>query len=413
MTRRTAVAALLGLLCSVALADYVRLKNGNRIQGTIVEDSPTQVVIRTGNGKLTFPRRMIKEVVHEAAPEPAPDAQPVPRRQPTPPPPKPAPGEPATAGGQAPFGGALEDNFWARMRARGVNDGDRFEFTLRFHTLPLEKRKGESFAAQAGGYTIELVGKEFKTVPAPYATAFTVTVGSLRLDPECALSWRWSGKDFKDRTTQIDFRSDKFPAPRGEQTTLEFAGRSFPCRIEEQTLDSGIKTRTWFHVDGRRRAVPMILRREWDGVVVQELTAIRAAEDPGRLAPRDPGVRVGDRWTVHERPPGGGELIERVYTVTDVCPNTIRGRDARGNVGGWLYNGQIRERYKTYALHKEESLTLAGGTSILTMFHEGGPQRQWWRMWPDGRDRFPGLVRGELQRKLYLELVEVEEAGPR
>ena len=116
---RCAVVALLAACCVATLADHVKLKNGNRIRGRIVEDTPKQVVIKTGSGTLTFPRRMVKEVVREAEPEPAP--QPAPPTKPTPPSePQPASPQRPPAKGQAPYGGALKDNFWARMRARGV-----------------------------------------------------------------------------------------------------------------------------------------------------------------------------------------------------------------------------------------------------------------------------------------------------
>ncbi|MEZ6188357.1 MAG: hypothetical protein R3F62_25570 [Planctomycetota bacterium] len=398
--------ALLTLgIAGAGLADTVVLKNGSRMQGEVVEDSPKQVVLKTRNGRVTLPRRLVKEVIEEAAPEPAPEAPP-----PAPVVPKPRPSAPAApVADEAPFGGTRKDNFWARIQDR-VQDGDRFEFTLRYHTLPLEVRRELDVRRAAGGFKPVWKGETVELEPAPYATKLTTTVWGIGLEAQGHEGFRSTGEGYDEHESQ-EFRGDRFGRLQGPEDTLTVSGRSFPCRIQSETLKSGIETRTWCHVDDTGHyALPRVLKREWNGVVVQELTAVRPTDEPEHYAPRDPGVRVGDRVTWREKAgPGADELVERTYVVEAVCPNQVRTRTTEGRrYSGWLYNrNNTREIYRRYVKHEETTLQL-GGDDYLVMFHEGGVQRQWYRMWPDGRGRFPGLVRGELNGVPYRILVKIE-----
>lgn len=110
MTRAAgaAVLAALGatLLGGPALADVVELSNGNEVKGEVVDEAADPVVVKTPDGKLSFPKRMVKKVTREAgdqskggaprsteAPPPAAtEAKPPPTATGSPPPPPPQAG---------------------------------------------------------------------------------------------------------------------------------------------------------------------------------------------------------------------------------------------------------------------------------------------------------------------------------
>jgi hypothetical protein len=66
MSKHLAVA--LFLLPLTAAADEVYLKNGGRLTGEVVEDSPTRVVLEAGPGRVTVPRSRVARVVDSASP---------------------------------------------------------------------------------------------------------------------------------------------------------------------------------------------------------------------------------------------------------------------------------------------------------------------------------------------------------
>ncbi|MEW6355990.1 MAG: hypothetical protein AB1696_06685 [Planctomycetota bacterium] len=67
-----ATALLLVLLCKpIDLpADILVMKNGNRFEGEILQETPEKVVLKMNYGTMEFPRNQIKEVIKKAAPEP-------------------------------------------------------------------------------------------------------------------------------------------------------------------------------------------------------------------------------------------------------------------------------------------------------------------------------------------------------
>lgn len=67
--RRRAALLLVGCLLApgVARADVVHLANGNQIQGSVVEETPEQVVVRTLHGRMTIPRKEVARVERESA----------------------------------------------------------------------------------------------------------------------------------------------------------------------------------------------------------------------------------------------------------------------------------------------------------------------------------------------------------
>jgi hypothetical protein len=71
MSRRARGAALCALVLALAAptssADVVVLKDGRRIEGTLVRDDD-KVVVRTGLGELEFPRSAVKEIVRGKTP---------------------------------------------------------------------------------------------------------------------------------------------------------------------------------------------------------------------------------------------------------------------------------------------------------------------------------------------------------
>jgi tetratricopeptide (TPR) repeat protein len=54
------------LLLGAARADVVVLKSGGTISGTVVKDTPTEVVVKTPSGKVVLPRRLVKKVVKQS-----------------------------------------------------------------------------------------------------------------------------------------------------------------------------------------------------------------------------------------------------------------------------------------------------------------------------------------------------------
>jgi len=67
--RRTVLVALLVAVAS-ARADVVRLKNGGKIEGEVVSETPTTVVVNSGSGKVSVDRALIESI--ERTPTPAP-----------------------------------------------------------------------------------------------------------------------------------------------------------------------------------------------------------------------------------------------------------------------------------------------------------------------------------------------------
>lgn len=61
-TRWLPATALALALCGAARADVVHLTTGRSVSGTIVSEDETQVVIRTPDGRVTFPRAMVRSV---------------------------------------------------------------------------------------------------------------------------------------------------------------------------------------------------------------------------------------------------------------------------------------------------------------------------------------------------------------
>ena len=55
---------LLGLL---VWADVVHLTTGRSISGTVESESPQEVVVRTGSGRVTLPRRLVARIEREDA----------------------------------------------------------------------------------------------------------------------------------------------------------------------------------------------------------------------------------------------------------------------------------------------------------------------------------------------------------
>lgn len=62
MTRATIVLSLLALLGGLARADVVHLTTGRSVSGTIVREDEQQVVVRTPDGTMTFPRKLVASI---------------------------------------------------------------------------------------------------------------------------------------------------------------------------------------------------------------------------------------------------------------------------------------------------------------------------------------------------------------
>jgi HEAT repeat protein len=97
--RRAVIPALLVLLAVPAVADVVRLRSGARIQGRVLDETPSSVTIDSAGGRIVVSRSTIASIVREAVPPPAAVPQaptaPPPADSPAPPvkPADPAPGE--------------------------------------------------------------------------------------------------------------------------------------------------------------------------------------------------------------------------------------------------------------------------------------------------------------------------------
>ena len=64
--KRSFLLALALMSCGLASADVVHLRHGGLIQGEIVEETSTKVVVKTRNGSITIPRRKVAKVTREA-----------------------------------------------------------------------------------------------------------------------------------------------------------------------------------------------------------------------------------------------------------------------------------------------------------------------------------------------------------
>lgn len=122
MSRRVGPLAALGLALALgapAQADVVELTNGNEVKGEVVDEAADPVIVKTPDGKLSFPRRMVKKITREAGDQakgggPRPSTEP----PPTPPPAGTATPPPRPAG---PQGGWWErrGQFKTKLTRRG------------------------------------------------------------------------------------------------------------------------------------------------------------------------------------------------------------------------------------------------------------------------------------------------------
>lgn len=94
MTRRVGPLAALGLALVFGApveADVVELTNGNEVKGEVVDEAADPVIVKTPDGKLSFPKRMVKKITREAGDQakgggPRPSTEPPPTATATPPP---------------------------------------------------------------------------------------------------------------------------------------------------------------------------------------------------------------------------------------------------------------------------------------------------------------------------------------
>ena len=67
MSRLAGVLALALLLAAPASADVVELTNGNEVKGEVIDEAADPVIVKTPDGKLSFPKRMVKKITREDA----------------------------------------------------------------------------------------------------------------------------------------------------------------------------------------------------------------------------------------------------------------------------------------------------------------------------------------------------------
>lgn len=123
MSRLAGVLALALLLAAPASADVVELTNGNEVKGEVIDEAADPVIVKTPDGKLSFPKRMVKKITREDGDQakgggPRPSTEPPPTATATPPPAGTATPPPRPA---SPQGGwwARRAQFKTKLVARG------------------------------------------------------------------------------------------------------------------------------------------------------------------------------------------------------------------------------------------------------------------------------------------------------
>jgi hypothetical protein len=424
-------ACLFALGPALARADVVRLKNGNEIKGTVVEDTPERVVIETGSGRLTFKRNLVEKVEKTAPKEPKPaPAEPSPR-EPGPPPAKktpdtagaPEPGVPGGPPARAPLKavrvpgvrGLVEPSVYALHGSLAAR-GERWVFARRWNRLPPRSLTGfESVLLLASGSEAPPDGEQPLEV--------------LRLGME-VVEYRVpgdrSGKDKREwKITRAAYarpeqwHKDK-PDAKFSRETLSVSGRQFGCLVFERTAkkqDGGTRReRHWLHVDpDGMQLFPGEVKTEIDGVVVSELVRI---EPPAAALPRLPdlsGVQVGQRLVWRER---SGK--EAVHVVSRIVPDEVELENAAGEgfVRTWRWDPKPLASRDGKPLARE-TLTVGGQafSCLITELPGFIPFRYWHHAGEDGVVRFPGTIKSLAQRagqwEVADELLRIEPPPPR
>ena len=339
-TARCVAFTLVTLTALTAAADTVVLNNGSKIEGRVVEDTPQQVVLEARGGRLTFPRRIVKEVIRapldEPSPKPRPSAEPAPSVKPSPSP----TARPSTSGA-----GQQGWSAWQQFHTL-IDGGERCRYVLRYHQLPTELRKLQVAMARGSGFSWA-PGIRDHTESAPVRTERIWDITRVGLD---AIQFE---EYLRGPDGETEHDSEHWDAARWRRQspldrklpteTLTVSGHELTCVIKTKQHGGGkVTERYWVHVDERRRPGPLgVVKRMWGDAVVEQLTEI--ADRPDWVPPADCGLAIGDRFVFRrlKRTREGGHE-EVVYTVRATIPGMVRGVQEGGGYRDFAWGEAVR-----------------------------------------------------------------------